>query len=60
MIKQILITWIKMFVIVIAINFLTSLFFKEFEIKHIWTYILGTLIFAIVVEVIKNIQSSKK
>ena len=60
MLKKIIITWLKMFIVVTAITFITSLYFKEYEIKYIIPYLICTLIFAVIVEGIKEVVIKKR
>lgn len=65
MIKNIISTWVKAFLAVVAISYLVSLYYKEFEPKQLFIIAIGTLVFSVVMEVIKakrtsNIDTIKK
>ncbi|MCW3085797.1 MAG: hypothetical protein JWP12_3163 [Bacteroidetes bacterium] len=60
MIKQIFFTWVQFFFAVIAISYLVSLKYPEFEPKPIYSRLIFSFIFAVVVQVIKVQRAKQK
>lgn len=59
MIKQVIFRWIKLFLAVIAISYLVSLWKKGYE-PTIYTTIIGTFVIAFIQEGIKHFRETRK
>lgn len=59
MIKNIIFTWVKIFLGIIAISYLVSLYYKEFEPKQIWLIAGGSLLVAVAIELYRSKSTNR-